>query len=66
MTQSKMYKRHRFPPESIQYAVWVYQRFNLGRHLVSAEKYRYFPLVPLRLGKRQRQYRKTESAFFTI
>jgi putative transposase len=25
-----MYKRHRFPPEIIQYAVWVYFRFNLS------------------------------------
>jgi transposase-like protein len=24
------YKRHRFPPEIIQYAVWVYFRFNLS------------------------------------
>jgi putative transposase len=30
MTQSRMYKRHRFPPEIIQYAVWVYHRFNLS------------------------------------
>jgi len=30
MTQSKMVKRHRFPPEIIQYAVWLYHRFNLG------------------------------------
>jgi transposase-like protein len=83
MTQSKMYKRHRFPPEIIQYAVWLYHRFNLshrdiedlmaergmgkfksmeqaqrflnahaavynlfnlGRHLVSAENHRYFRL----------------------
>ena len=82
-----LYKRHRFPPEIIQYAVWLYHRFNLnnraelsheptrvrergmrkfksiehaqrflgahaavynlfnpGRHLVSAENYRYFRL----------------------
>lgn len=26
----KPYKRHRFPPEIIQYAVWVYYRFNLS------------------------------------
>ena len=64
MTQSKMYKRHRFPPESIQYAVWVYQRFNLGRHLVSAEKYQYFALVPLRLGKRQWRYRGSQVVGF--
>jgi putative transposase len=30
MTQSKMVKRHRFPPEIIQYAVWLYHRFNLS------------------------------------
>jgi putative transposase len=30
MTQSKMYKRHLFPPEIIQYAVWLYHRFNLS------------------------------------
>jgi putative transposase len=30
MTQSKMVKRHRFPPEIIQYAVWLYHRFNLN------------------------------------
>jgi putative transposase len=31
MTQSKMYKRHGFSPEIIQYAVWLYHRFNLSR-----------------------------------
>ncbi len=25
-----MYKRHRFPPEIIQHAVWLYHRFNLS------------------------------------
>jgi putative transposase len=30
MTQSKMYKRHRFPPDIIQYAVFLYHRFNLS------------------------------------
>ena len=30
MTQSKMYKRHRFPSQIIQYAVWLYLRFNLS------------------------------------
>ena len=25
-----MYKRHRFPPEVISYAVWLYHRFNLS------------------------------------
>jgi len=26
----KTYKRHRFPPEMISYAVWLYYRFNLS------------------------------------
>jgi transposase-like protein len=30
MTQSKMVKRHRFPPEIIQYAVWLCRQFNLS------------------------------------
>ena len=30
MNSTRMYKRHRFPPEIIQYAVWLYQRFNLS------------------------------------
>jgi len=30
MNQSKMYKRYRFPAEIIQYAVWLYHRFNLS------------------------------------
>ena len=30
MTQSRMYKRLGFPPEIIQYAVWLYHRFNLS------------------------------------
>ena len=25
-----IYKRHRYPPEIISYAVWVYYRFNLS------------------------------------
>jgi len=32
MSSSKtIYKRHRFPPEIIQYAVWLYHRFNLSQ-----------------------------------
>ena len=27
---SNLYKRHRFPPEIIQYTVWLYYRFNLS------------------------------------
>lgn len=30
MTESKMYTRHRFPPEIIQYAVWLYHRFSVS------------------------------------
>jgi len=31
MTQpANLYKRHRFPPVIIQYAVWLYHRFNLS------------------------------------
>jgi putative transposase len=30
MNKSTMYKRYRFPPEIIQYAVWLYFRFNLS------------------------------------
>jgi len=26
------YKRHRFPPDIISYAVWLYYRFNLSHH----------------------------------
>ncbi len=26
------YKRHRFPPDIISYAVWLYYRFNLRRN----------------------------------
>jgi putative transposase len=29
-TTSSLYKRHRFPREIIQYAVWLYYRFNLS------------------------------------
>ena len=30
MTNSNIYKRYRFPPAIIQYAVWLYFRFNLS------------------------------------
>jgi putative transposase len=29
-THNNQYKRHRFPPEIIQHAVWLYYRFNLS------------------------------------
>ena len=28
---ASLYKRHRFPPEIIQYAVWLYYRFGLSQ-----------------------------------
>ncbi|MCH8079738.1 MAG: IS6 family transposase, partial [Proteobacteria bacterium] len=28
--RTSLYKRHRFPTEIIQYAVWLYHRFNLS------------------------------------
>ena len=30
------YKRHRFPPDIISYAVWLYYRFNLRRVVTGA------------------------------
>ena len=30
MNSTRIYKRHRCPPEIIQYAVWLYHRFNLS------------------------------------
>lgn len=29
-TSTSLYKRHRFPSEIIQYAVWLYHRFNMN------------------------------------
>ena len=29
-TSKSLYKRHRFPPDIIQYAVWLYHRFSLS------------------------------------
>jgi len=29
-SRQSLYRRHRFPPEIIQYAVWLYHRFNLS------------------------------------
>ncbi len=28
--RASLYRRHRFPPEITQYAVWLYYRFNLS------------------------------------
>jgi putative transposase len=30
-TRTPTYERHRFPPDIIQYAVWLYFRFNLSQ-----------------------------------
>lgn len=47
--RASAYRRHRFPPEFIQHAVWLYYRFNLShreiedilaRHLLAAGHYR--------------------------
>ncbi len=32
------YKRHRFPPDIISYAVWLYHRFNLSHRDFVAER----------------------------
>jgi putative transposase len=29
-TSTSLYKRHRFPSDIIQYAVWLYYRFNMS------------------------------------
>ena len=29
-TSTSLYKRHRFPSDIIQYAVWLYHRFNMS------------------------------------
>jgi hypothetical protein len=46
-----MYKRHRFPPEVIQYAVWLYHRFNMSQkdieNLLSERGIRKFKSVEL-------------------
>ncbi len=34
MNKQNTYKRHRFPPEFIQYAKWLYHRFNLSHRAI--------------------------------
>jgi len=69
------YKRHRFPPEIIQYAVWLYYRFNLSHRdiedllarrgiLVTHESIRFWcnkfgPQYAHRLRRRHRGYGDT-------
>ena len=69
------YKRHRFPPEIIQYAVWLYYRFNLSHRdiedllarwgvLVTHESIRFWcnkfgPHYAHRLRRRHRGYGDT-------
>ena len=31
-TRNSKYRRHRFPPEIISYAIWIYHRFSLSFH----------------------------------
>jgi putative transposase len=33
-TRDRLYRRHRFPPEIISYAVWLYFRFPLSLRMV--------------------------------
>ena len=68
-TYQPSYKRHRFPPEVIRYAVWVYFRFCLSYRdvedllaergiIVSYESIRYWCLKFGRAyARRVRQYR---------
>ena len=46
MNQSRNpYKRYRFPPEIIQYAVWPYYRFNLShRHVEDLQAQRFLDI----------------------
>ena len=59
---TNLYKRHRFPSEIIQHAVWLYYRFNLSSRdiedllaergvVVSYESIRLLDCELLRLGK---------------
>jgi putative transposase len=34
MTDTLLYRRHRFPPEVISYGVWLYFRFPLSLRMV--------------------------------
>jgi len=34
MTETRLYRRHRFPPDVIAYAVWLYFRFPLSLRMV--------------------------------
>lgn len=34
MTDTRLYRRHRFPPKVISYAVWLYFRFPLSLRMV--------------------------------
>jgi hypothetical protein len=64
MNQSTMYKRHRFPPEIIQYAVWLQHRFNLGRHFVSAKTYKLFRLRAFESWEKAAAISNANSAVF--
>ncbi len=68
--RASLYKRHRFPPEIIQHAVWLYHRFNLSTRdiedllaergiAVSYESIRLWCIKfgPKYAGRLKRQYR---------
>jgi putative transposase len=73
--RESLYRRHRFPPEIIQYAVWLYYRFNLSHRdiedllarrgvLVTHESIRLWcnkfgPQYASRLRRRHRAYGDT-------
>ena len=74
---ASLYKRHRFPPEIIQYAVWLYHRFNLSARDIEdllAERgivvsYESIRLWCIKFGPRyarqlRRQYRGYGDTFF--
>ena len=74
---TSLYKRHRFPPEIIQHAVWLYFRFNLSHRdivdmlaergfIVSRESMRLWcnNFGPHYARKLKRKHRSYGDAFF--
>lgn len=58
---ASMYKRHRFPAVIIQYAVWLYFRFNLRRVNIHAAIYNLFNLGRAVAGVIWLQLKTTDS-----
>ena len=46
------YKRHRFPPDIISYAVWLYYRFNLFPYVVEHRRVEDAHLIASAVGDR--------------